>query len=122
MHAGVDLHTLTLKHVDGAFNCGAVSVGGDIEFGCGAVILIDEWEGVPVPADCICLLDIDYRIVLLAPDTYRLIISEPYVNEGDEPFDSVLDLNEACTGEVCLPQAGYPWNHGSTGRETNYRM
>ncbi len=111
--------TLTLKHVDGAFNCGATSVGGDVEFSPDAVIRIDEWESVPVPADCLCLFDIDYRIAPLVPDTYRVIISEPYLSEGNEPFDFVLDLNEACTGQACLPRVGYPWNHDSTVREPN---
>jgi hypothetical protein len=113
------LGMLVLTHVDGAFNCGASEVGGRIEFSSGGLIEIEEWEDVPVPANCICLFDVGYRITSLLPGTYHVTIAEPYLNPTNEPFDFILDLSEQCSGEVCVPRSGYPWDYDVLDREPN---
>ena len=101
---------LSLTHLDTAFNCGAVDVGAEIEFSAAGLIQIEEWEDLPVPADCICLFDVAYRITYIDPGTYRVVIVERYLNPGDEQFDFALDLTGPVSGEICVPRSGYPWN------------
>ena len=101
---------LWLKHVNTTFNCAPDAVGGSVEVVPRELIRIVEDEYAPSPADCLCLFDVEYEIHHVWPDRYRLVVSEMYAGEGNEPFDFELDLTRPCTGERCLPRSGYPWD------------
>ena len=109
--------TLRLTHIDTSCNCGAMAAGGDAEFLPGREIHIEMWEEVPIPAMCLCLFDVGYAVTSLRPGTYRLTVYERRVDQlGDEQFDVSLDLHGACSGEVCLPRSGYPWEPEAVDR------
>jgi hypothetical protein len=106
--------TLRLTHIDAACNCWAVNAGGDVEFLPGYGIHIEMWEEVETPATCVCLFDVSYEITRLLPGTYRLTVDEMYLwAPEDEPFDFVLDIEGACSGEVCLPRWDLWWGQAA---------
>ncbi|MCK4511082.1 hypothetical protein KAW64_05045 [bacterium] len=100
---------LLLTHSNTTFNCAPVAVGGHVSVVPGRSIRIVEAEDVPVPADCLCLFNVDYEITPVPPGHYNVTISELYARAGNEQFDFELDLTEAASGETCLVRAGYPW-------------
>jgi hypothetical protein len=102
---------LLLTHVNTAYNCAAAggTAGGHVVVVPGR-ITIREDEDYPVPADCLCLFDVSYRVYFVAPRVYRVVVSELYLRDGNEPFEFELDLREAVSGEVCLDRHGYPWS------------
>ena len=103
---------LQLTHVNTAFNCAAAGgmAGGHVTVTLGQ-ISIREDEHYPVPADCLCLFDVTYRLYGVVPGVYRVAVSELYLRDGNEPFDFEIDLTHEASGEVCLVRQGYPWGY-----------
>jgi len=103
---------LQLTHVNTAFNCAAAGgvAGGHVVVTPGR-ISIREDEHYPVPADCLCLFDVSYRLHCVVPGVYRVVVFELYLRDGNEPFDFELDLTHEASGEVCLARQGYPWGY-----------
>ena len=103
---------LQLTHVNTAFNCAAAGgvAGGHVVVTPGR-ISIREDEHYPVPADCLCLFDVSYRLHSVVPGVYRVVVFELYLRDGNEPFDFELDLTHEASGEVCLARQGYPWGY-----------
>ena len=103
---------LQLTHVNTSFNCAAAGgvAGGHVAVTPGR-ITIREDEHYPIPADCLCLFDVSYRMHGVAPGVYRVVVYELYLRDGNEPFDFELDLTHEASGEVCLARQGYPWGY-----------
>jgi hypothetical protein len=101
---------LRLTHVNTAFNCTPDEVGGEVHVTPWERIYVVEDEYAPVPADCLCLFDVEYEIHGVPPGHYRLTVDEMYSGEGNEEFDFELDLTAPCAGDTCLPRTGYPWD------------
>jgi hypothetical protein len=100
--------TLVLRHINAGFNCEPGEITANIEFN-GNVITITERESQQAAADCLCLFDIDYEIINLAPGEYTIRIIEPYVEEGDQVLELTLRLLSATSGTFCLQRNYYPW-------------
>jgi hypothetical protein len=100
--------TLQLKHVNEGLNCCPVIVA-DIRVE-GNVITIEELDSLDNGGCyCLCLFDVDYEIVNLAPGEYTVTVIEPYVPEGEEPLEFTVDFREEPTGSYCVYRDFYPW-------------
>jgi hypothetical protein len=102
-----DTNTLILRHINAGFNCCPGDVTAEIEFK-GNIITITEREQEQ-GCHCLCLFDLDYELVNLAPGVYTLRIIEPYVEGGDQVFELTLELLSATSNSHCLQRNYYPW-------------
>ncbi|MFH1312013.1 MAG: hypothetical protein ABIJ00_02190 [Candidatus Eisenbacteria bacterium] len=99
---------LTLRHVNIRENCAVVQIAGEIEFGSGNVIRIEEWpemDGSPYLAFCTCLFDVDYRITGLGSGEYRVMIGSPGFSIPHTDFELRL-LDRPCRGELRIHRTG----------------
>lgn len=102
---GVD--TLNLTHRNAGFNCCPGDIIGVV--GCiGNQVTITEQEST-AGCHCMCLYDLDYRIVNVVPGQYTIRIVEPYIGADDQVLEATLNLTEETFGEFCLPRKHYPW-------------
>ena len=100
--------TLRLKHVNTAFNCcpdveATVLVRGDSIF-----IVEHEIQG---DCRCLCLYDLDYEIRHLEVGSCRVLVSQEYLLEGDEPLEFAMDLLSSPSGTYCVKRDHYPWGN-----------
>jgi hypothetical protein len=100
------LCTLDLKHINAAFNCcpevdASVTVSGD-------TILVVEEERVG-ECHCLCLYDLEYELQGLPLGVYRVIVSEEYLLETDDPLEFTIDLRVSASGQHCATRDHYPW-------------
>jgi hypothetical protein len=98
--------TLTLKHVNTAFNCCpeyditlAVREG---------TIALHERETAGLCA-CLCVFDIELRVTDLPRGIYTITVEQEYLEPGEPTHVYELNLTEASTGSFCIPRAHYPW-------------
>jgi hypothetical protein len=99
---------LLLKHVNAAFNCCPDSFGAAFSF-AGQLITIEEAERLTNPCDCLCLFDLNLRIVDLVPGTYTIKVKEPYLWEGAGVLEFTVDLRSSPSGSYCVARNRYPW-------------
>lgn len=99
--------TLTLTHINAAFNCCPGEITAEITFN-GNVITIKEAESEQA-CRCDCLFDLDYELINLPPGTYWLQVIEPYVQESDQELAFTLRLSSATSGSHCVERNYYPW-------------
>lgn len=104
--------TLLLRHVNAAFNCcpGVITAYIVIHDG---VITITENETDP-NCFCLCLFDLDYRIVDLPPGEYLIRVEGLYLEPGDEPLEFTVDLAAAGSGSRCVERTHYPWDSSAS--------
>jgi hypothetical protein len=98
---------LTLRHINGGFSCDPGEITADIVFN-GNQITITEKES-QFSADCLCLFDLDYKLVNLPPGEYTLQIIELYVDPGDQTLELTLQLFSTTSGSHCVQRTYYPW-------------
>ena len=101
---------LLIKHVNAGFNCCPDEILAEIRVS-GNEIIIEEKEEMDMPCPCLCLYDLDYEIANLKPGKYEIKVIEPYITEGDDILETVLDLSSATSGSFCIERIHYPWNH-----------
>lgn len=102
---GVD--TLNFTHINAGFNCCPGDITGEIVYS-GNQITITEREST-AGCLCMCLYDLEYRIVNLVPGQYTIRIVEPYTDASDQVLELTLNLSGETSGEFCLPRDHYPW-------------
>lgn len=102
-----DANTLILRHINAGFNCCPGEITAEIEFNS-SLITITEMEQEQ-GCKCVCLFDLDYEIINLAPGEYTIRIIEPYVEAGDQVLELTLRLLSATSGTFCLQRNYYPW-------------
>jgi hypothetical protein len=100
-------NTLILRHINAGFNCCPGEITADIKFS-GKVITINEMEAEQA-CDCLCLFDLDYEIINLAPGEYTIRIIEPHIGANDPVLEFTLLLLSETSGNYCLPRNDYPW-------------
>lgn len=103
---------LHVRHVNAGFNCcpDEIVVNAYIDTG---MIMVDESEyfGAGGGCDCLCLVDLDYTIDNVRPETYLIRIFELYTDEGDDPLVAFLPLTPApSSGTACVERLHYPWH------------
>jgi hypothetical protein len=102
---GVDV--LDFTHVNAGLNCCPGDITGEIGYS-GNRITITEREGT-AGCHCMCLYDLDYRIVNMVPGQYIIRIVEPNIGADDQALELTLNLSGATSGSFCLPRNHYPW-------------
>ena len=99
--------TLDLTHINAALNC-CPEIGEAVITIEEGMIIIDETpiDGV---CDCICLFDLDYRIVNLPPGTYLLVFEENYLLPDDTALTCLLDLTTTYADTCCIDRGYGAW-------------
>lgn len=110
---------LRLWHINAGFNCCA-RIGADITIE-GSSITITEWESGS-PCDCMCLFEVEYEIIGLAPINYKFTFNEPYRRHNEEALEFSLDLQAFPMGVQCAYRNHYPWGYSSTLEEDEARL
>ena len=105
--------TLLLTHINAGLNCCpqptlTVNVLADTIF----VTEVDS--GL---CHCLCLYDIEYRVVNLPPGHYRIKVEEAIAG-GGEPLDFWVDFAQSPSGTVCEARSQYPWGSEPVGTVT----
>jgi hypothetical protein len=100
-------NTLVLRHISAGFNCCPGEITAEIDFN-NSLITITEREELQ-DCRCLCLFDLDYQVVNLAPGVYTIRIIEPYVEGSDQVLELTLNLLAATSGTHCLQRNYYPW-------------
>jgi len=111
---------LNITHINAGFNCcpGELIATVDIT---NRIITITEGEAQSA-CKCLCLYDVEYEIVDLAPGTYTIRFVEVYTNEKDEMLEYTVDLSEEPSGLHCVERDHYPWNDGMGSGEPAGRL
>lgn len=99
--------TLTLKHINSAFNCCPGKITADIDIN-GNMISISEHER-EAGCLCLCLFDLDYEIKNLQPGKYTIIINQLYLDKNDQVLKITLQLSSETSGTFCQDRNQYPW-------------
>lgn len=97
---------LWITHVNGAFNCCPSDITADIQIN-GSRITITEQEA-DAPCDCICLYDLEYRILNLPIASYQLEVLGLYLG-NTQPLQFDMDLTQSTNGIYCINRDIYPW-------------
>jgi hypothetical protein len=100
---------LELKHINAGFNCCPDELLADISVE-GNVITIEERESLSNPCHCLCLFDLDLRIINLEPGEYVISVIEPYVFMDEERINFTINLSlSPSSGIYCVKRSTYPW-------------
>jgi hypothetical protein len=100
---------LLLTHINSGFNCCPTSVTANIEIE-DSIIHIQEMEFLDQGGClCLCLFDLEYQINKLSPGEYHIIISQLYLNEGDDVLQFPINLITSPSGRYCIDRNHYPW-------------
>lgn len=103
--------TLTLTHINGAFNCCPSEILADIEIQ-GDTIRINESEifDDSSACPCLCLYDVYLTVTGLIPGEYTIIIDGMYLG-GSPQLNTTVDLVAEPSGIYCLERNDYPWGY-----------
>ena len=103
----VSTKTLTLKHINSAFNCCPDNLDCNISFIEGTII-IEESEYVTDKCRCNCLYDIDILITGVESKKYSIRFIEPYYS-GEQKLIFDIDLKNKNEGSFKVIRNEYPW-------------
>ncbi len=100
---------LELRHINAGFNCCPDDIIADIRLE-GNVIYIEERESLSNPCHCLCLFDLDLRVINLEPGEYVISVIEPYVAEDEAKLEFPVSLSfSPVEGVYCVGRSNYPW-------------
>jgi hypothetical protein len=100
------IQNLNLKHQNAGFNC-CPEIAANITI-INRTITIKEIE-ISGLCNCLCLFDLDYRIINLPPSTYIITVEEPYILLENQKFEFTINLINSSTGSCCRERNNYPW-------------
>jgi hypothetical protein len=99
--------TLTLQHVNTAFNC---CPDYDIKLAVRQHTLTLIEQEITGHCSCLCLFDLTFTITDLPPGLYRVEIEQEYLESGAPTHAYELNLEQAGTGTLCVERQQYPWD------------
>ena len=100
------IQNLILKHQNAGFNC-CPEIAINITI-ISSTITIKEIELTGL-CNCLCLFDLDYRILNLPPAIYTITVEEPYVKPEDQKLEFTINLTNSSTESYCIERNNYPW-------------
>lgn len=99
-------HTLTIKHINAAFNCCPEKVFCNITL-AGDTIIVEETEKSAL-CNCDCLYDLDIEVNDVEAGSFTVSIIEPYAGDMEKlEFD--IDLLHVTNGSFCVTRKQYPY-------------
>ena len=99
-------NTLYIQHINAGFNC-CPNITADLSYN-NHTITIEEIE-LSGDCDCLCLFEMEYKIIHLTPGTYTIHVIEPYVHPDDEKLEFTVNLTATPHGNFCVEREYYPW-------------
>jgi len=104
---------LEIKHINAGFNCCPDELLADITI-VDNVITIEEVESLESGGcHCLCLFDLDLKIINLVPGEYTIRVIEPYVGPSEEQLEFTINLSSSPnSGIYCVMRGHYPWGTG----------
>ena len=100
--------TLTLKHINSAFNCCPDNLVCRISFE-NDTIIIEERENITEKCRCKCLYDLEILVRSVEPEKYSIKFIEPYYS-GEEKIIFDIDLAIMTEGSFSVTRNEYPWS------------
>ncbi len=101
--------TLSMTHVNTAFNCCPDSLTATFEISGDTIRIHEEEFLTDGGCRCLCLYDLDYEIRNLDAGTYSIELDQMYLPDGDEPLAFDIDLTAAGAGSYSVTRTDYPW-------------
>lgn len=99
---------LSLLHENAGLNC--CPIFASIITVDGNNIIIEEIDSLDQGGcDCLCLFDLDYRILDLSPGFYHIKVIEPFIGSDKEQLEFDVDLSTATSGFYFVLRNYYPW-------------
>ncbi len=98
---------LDIRHTNCVLNCCPV-IAADYSITEDEIIIWQLDSVLNGGCDCICAFDIDHSFVNISPGTYTIKIYEP---PYDEEYNNIIfeaDLNQAASGQYCIPRPDLP--------------
>ena len=102
-----DGRKLILKHVNAGFNCCPGTITAEIAVTDRIISIIEREQ--EAGCLCLCLFDLDMEIDNLEPGEYTIRVVEPYVEDGDESLEFVVQFSAGTSGCYCVSRNYYPW-------------
>ena len=102
----VGRNLLLLRHINAGFNC-CPRIEAHIYVQGRTIFIVEhELEG---NCRCLCLFDLDYEVRNLEPGVYRVMVSQEYLEPGDQPLHFTINLLTSPSGTHCVKRQHYPW-------------
>lgn len=99
--------TLALRHVNAGFNCCPFMITADFTITEDEITIVEH--EARAQCRCLCLYDIDYKIVQLPAGIYTIRFIEPYLL-GDPALSVRVGLSSNPAGSFCVDRTHYPWH------------
>jgi hypothetical protein len=99
--------TLTLLHVNAAFNCCPEEIKAAVSVENGIIRITESESG----GNCLCncLYDLHILVENVPPQSFGIVVEEPLLNDQETPIEFTVDLSKVSTGEHCVARNFYPW-------------
>jgi hypothetical protein len=98
---------LSLKHINGGFNCCPGKINTTISVSNNMILIEDREE--EQGCFCQCLFDLQYEILELKPGEYTIAVTGPYIQDTDERLLFNVQLYGPSSGTFCVNRTHYPW-------------
>jgi hypothetical protein len=115
-------NTLKIYHTNTAYNCCVEALDAAFEFSEGLVTI----TGMEYPpgglCDCTCLYDVTYSIYNLEPGVYTIRFVEPYLPQGQQQIEVIVDMSEEGPWTSCAVRDGYPWSSETSEEQDRAKL
>ena len=100
---------LLIKHVNAGFNCCPDKIITTITIQDNIITIQEDETLENGGCDCLCLFDVDLRIIHLEPGEYTIKVTELYLDPEDIPLEFTVDLISSPSDTYCVQRNDYPW-------------
>ncbi len=101
--------TLSLKHINAAFNCCPESITASATIANGTILIEEKEDTSRRACNCLCLYDLDMKIENVEAGQYVMKFIEPYRYTGDPAIEFTIDLAQQTSGVFEAARTKYPW-------------
>jgi hypothetical protein len=102
-----DGQKLLLTHINAGFNCCPGTISTEIVVTDRIISIIEREQ--EAGCLCLCLFDLIIEVENLEPGEYTVRVVEPYIEDGDEPLEFIVQLSSGTSGCYCIERNYYPW-------------
>lgn len=116
----INNNVLLITHINAGFNCCPGEITADITVAGNTITIVEHEE--EQGCHCLCLFDVEYEVRDIAPGEWTIMVSELYLEEGDQPLEFSTDLELYPRSRYCVDRGHYPWSGGSSEAEDRARL